>query len=102
MARAELEVKLIDYAKIRDALKTADEAIAILRAVAACEPMAYCPGDEMSGDWYECGFCEAQADAVTRYEWGETKHHSSCQWRQAREWMAGHVVVTDPAGQPDK
>ena len=91
MARAEVEVKLTDYAEVRDALKTAAEAVTILRAVAACEPMAYCPGDEMSGDWYECGFCEAQAEAVSRYEWGEVKHYALCQWRLAREWVDAHA-----------
>lgn len=83
-ARAEVKVQLTDYPEVR-------EAITILRAVAACEPMAYCPGGEMSGDWHECGFCEAQADAPSRYEWGEVKHHASCQWRQAREWADAHA-----------
>lgn len=95
MARAKVEVKLSDYAEVREWFKMAGDVIDILRAVAACEPMAYCPGDEMTGDWYECGFCEAQADAISRYEWGEVKHHVSCQWRQAREWVDAHA---DEAG----
>ena len=62
----------------------------IVRAVADTEPMAYCPGDEMTGDWYECGFCEVQAETLHRYDWHEVEHRESCPWRLAREWVADH------------
>ena len=92
MAKATATIHIKDLPEVRNLMRQADERITqletIVRSVAAIEPMAYCPGDEMSGDWYECGFCGVQADAISRHgEWGDVEHPESCEWRRAREWV---------------
>lgn len=84
MARAELEVKLTDYAEVREALQMASDVVAIVRDLAEIGS----PHDHEYGD---CMLCEK----LSRNDPVEPEDHDpTCPWRRAREWVAGHVVVT--------
>lgn len=55
--------------------------------------VSYVTGDEDG----LCPTCDAvlESDSIET-----TDHEPSCPWRRARDWVDGHVAVTDPADQP--
>jgi hypothetical protein len=85
MAKRTATIRVGGLPRVKELISTLE---ALISAVAEFEPMAYCPGDEMSGDWYECGFCGVQASSLSRGgEWEEVEHLASCPWRRIREYV---------------